>query len=328
MSRYSDERRLGASDWLVSAVKNNPEGLLLLAAGCALLMRKRSGGPARSPGDLGAGTGHYGQERFERQMPSGGYAGGGERSIGTRLSQATDAAREYTSELMDTATEAASSYASSGTQYADQARRALSEQSGRFAQQAQSTMRQTINHVVQERPLAVALVGFAAGAAIAAAFPLTELEKETLGPAGERLTDVAGRAGEQLKGAAAKAGEKLMTAAEERGLSTEGLKEMTREAAGEFGRAFSGENASEVASPRPEGAGGTRAPSFGGVGRSSTENRSGEDSPKPSQPQGSTVMRPPGQSSRSLGSSASSVGTGTGRLESQPTKPAGKRGDQ
>jgi hypothetical protein len=325
MSRYSDERRLGASDWLVGAVKNNPEGLLLLAAGCALLMR--SGRPARSPGESGVRTGHYGQERLERQMPSGGYAGPGERSVGTRLAEATDAAREYTSELMDTATEAASSYASSGAKYADRARHALSEKSGRFAQQAHSTMRHTINHVVQEQPLAVALVGFAAGAAVAAAFPVTELEKHTLGPAGERLTDVAGRAGEQLKEAAGKAGEKLMSAAEERGLSAEGLKEMTREAAGEFGRAFSGENATEPASSGSERSGGTRGhSSLGSGGPSFAQNRSGEDSTKPGQSQGPMgVYRQP---SGNFGSSASSVESGTGRLESQPTKPAGKRGDQ
>ena len=34
--------QMSAGDWLVSTVKKNPEGLLLLAAGCALLMR--SGG--------------------------------------------------------------------------------------------------------------------------------------------------------------------------------------------------------------------------------------------------------------------------------------------
>jgi hypothetical protein len=31
-----------SADWLMSAVKKNPEGLLLLAAGCALLFRTRS----------------------------------------------------------------------------------------------------------------------------------------------------------------------------------------------------------------------------------------------------------------------------------------------
>ena len=39
MSMYSDNQNSGAAGWLVGAVKNNPEGLLLLAAGCALLMR-------------------------------------------------------------------------------------------------------------------------------------------------------------------------------------------------------------------------------------------------------------------------------------------------
>ena len=40
MSRQSST---GTSDWLLGAVKQNPEGLLLLAAGACLLLRKTGG---------------------------------------------------------------------------------------------------------------------------------------------------------------------------------------------------------------------------------------------------------------------------------------------
>src|SRR4029078_3683924 len=89
---------------------------------------------------------------------------------------------------------------------------------------------------VKEQPLTVALVGAAAGAAVAAAFPATDLESRTLGPTGERLRDAAGKAGEQLKDAATKAGQRLAAAADERGLNTEGLKEVAQD----VGEAFSG----------------------------------------------------------------------------------------
>ena len=45
MSMHSDNSR--RAGWLVGAVKNNPEGLLLLAAGCALLMRSAGGSRSR-----------------------------------------------------------------------------------------------------------------------------------------------------------------------------------------------------------------------------------------------------------------------------------------
>ena len=50
MSMYSDSDS-GAAGWLVGAVKNNPEGLLLLAAGCALLMRSSGASKSRRSRD-------------------------------------------------------------------------------------------------------------------------------------------------------------------------------------------------------------------------------------------------------------------------------------
>ena len=56
--------------------------------------------------------------------------------------------------------------------------------------------------MLREQPLAVALAGLAAGAAVAAAFPRTEPENRTLGPAHDALTKAAAKAGENLMGAA------------------------------------------------------------------------------------------------------------------------------
>ena len=36
MTNHMNKGGFGSSEWLVGAVKNNPEGMLLLAAGCAL----------------------------------------------------------------------------------------------------------------------------------------------------------------------------------------------------------------------------------------------------------------------------------------------------
>ena len=136
--------------------------------------------------------------------------------------------------------------------YADDVARTAAEQTGRFAQQAKSGIGDTISRVVQEQPLTVALVGAAAGAAVAAAFPATDLENRTLGPTGERLRDAAGRAGEQLKDAATKAGHRLAAAADERGLNTEGLKEVARDVGETFSSALEGEEANQITQPKSQ----------------------------------------------------------------------------
>ena len=123
-----------------------------------------------------------------------------------------DTARSYASSASDAARETmdtARSYASSASEYAGKARRAVGEQSER-------------------------VVGLAAGAALAAAFPPTDLEKQALGPVGDQMSKAAERVGEQLKQATMKAGERLKSAAGDRGLHTEGLKEVASEVADTF----------------------------------------------------------------------------------------------
>ena len=233
MSTYSDIPDSGAAGWLVGAVKNNPEGLLLLAAGCALLMRKSGASKSRrSPDARGYGRNDSGR-------------GGRDRTVGERLSETAQSAGEYVSDIGESVAETASSYASSASSYADDVARASAERSGRLARQAQCSSRDTVIRVVQEQPLTVALLGVAAGVAVAAAFPTTDLENQTLGATGERLRDAAGRAGEQLKDAATKAGQRLAAAADERGLNTEGFKEVARDVGEAFSSALEGEEATQ-----------------------------------------------------------------------------------
>jgi hypothetical protein len=237
MTMHSDTSNSGAGSWLLGAVKNNPEGLLLLAAGCALLLRS-NGAPRR-------GTPAYGRNNMS---PAG--SEGRDRTVSERLSRTAQTAGEYVSGVGESVVEAASSYASSVSSYADDVARAAAERSGQWAQQAQSTIGNTIQRVVQQQPLAVALVGVAAGAAIAAAFPATDLEKRTLGATGERLRDAAGRAGGQLKDAATKAGQRLAEAADERGLNAEGVKEVARDVGEAFSSALGSTDDSENSKPK------------------------------------------------------------------------------
>jgi hypothetical protein len=244
MSRQSNRQTstsAGTSDWLLGALKQNPEGLLLLAAGAALLLRSGAGGSSirrASAGDSFAGAAsdvtNYAQS----------YAAGATRQAGNYASDAAS----YAGDVAERTKQAAGSLAASAYEAADQARRAVGEHSERFLHQAQSTFSQaqsslqgTVNRMLRDQPLLVAAAGLAAGAALAAAFPATDFERENLGPIGERLTDAAGQVGEQLKEATARAGETLKNAADERGLSSEGLKEVASEVAGAFSGSMSGE---------------------------------------------------------------------------------------
>ena len=229
MNNRWNESGSGSASWLVSAVTKNPEGLLLLAAGCALLLRSASSKNVRSQAQW---TQRDGSRNDRWQMPES-------------VSQMADTARDYASEVGQTVSqvgqavgEKADQYATAAGEYADQARRTVVDQSGRLAEQAQST----IERIVRDQPFAVAVAGLAAGAAVAAAFPVTRMEQETLGTAGQKLAEAAGSAGEKLSGAASAASERLMNAAEERGLSAGGLKEVARDVASAFEGSLSGDD--------------------------------------------------------------------------------------
>ncbi len=224
---YQSAPGSGMSEWLLGTVRQNPEGLLLLAAGAVLLMRKTSSSPSNR-----AATTHFQQS-----------------SSPTEFSTEADDSRGggFARQVKDTA----SSFASSASEYAGEARRTVGAKSQRIATSAQSTLKNSMNRVLQEQPLLVAAAGLAAGAAVAAAFPATEMEKQTLGPLGDQLSGAAARAGEQLQEATVKAGEKLKSSVEERGLNATGLKEVVADAASTFSDTLSGKKAqgSESGSP-------------------------------------------------------------------------------
>ena len=236
----------GAGNWLVGAVKNNPEGLLLLAAGCALLLRSQGASSEPNPAARRGDT-----QAFKQNNNRGGRG----NTVGSGLSDAAQSAGDYVSEISEKVMETASGYASSVSSYADDVTQVAAEHTGRFARQTQESLQDTVSRVVQAQPLAVALVGMAAGAAVAAAFPTTDLENRTLGATGERLRDAAGKAGHQLKDAAAKAGQRLADAADDRGLNTEGFKEVARDVGEAFSGALDGESSNQTAqmkSPNPQ----------------------------------------------------------------------------
>ncbi len=232
MTRHTNTRGHRSEDWLAGVVKGNPEGLLLLAAGCALLLR--------STGSSGRGSSSASRTSRESQGPGARHGQSSASGVSHSVSQAAESARDYASDVGRTVSDKTGEYASTVGNYADDARRTIADQSERLVGQARNTMQSTIERVLKEQPLALAVAGLAAGAALASAFPTTDVERRTLGPSGERLSEAASSVGENLSQAASKAGDKLMNAADERGLNAEGLKEVASDVAGAFGDAFSG----------------------------------------------------------------------------------------
>ena len=213
-----------ALDWLLSTVKRNPEGLLLLGAGAVLLMRQGNGARASSS----AATLSDGAASTEAAS-TGGMATGAMSAVAEKAGQARDVAAQLTDDTLRGAsqlTSSATELATSATDYAKQATRRASEQTVHVMEQAQAKVQKTFGRIVEEQPLAIALAGLATGAAIASVFPTSSFEKEKVGPIVSSMSQ-AGIA--KIKDAAHTAGETLKDAAEERGLTGEGLKEVAAE---------------------------------------------------------------------------------------------------
>jgi hypothetical protein len=254
MNTYPNTTISHAGDWLLGTARRNPEALLLLAAGCALLMRTGSGMSRPTEDDEGW-THENGYSTASATARSREALAGSAREASGRFSdvkdRVTDTASGYVSDMKQRVSDTAADYAnnitgrvsdtaSSVAESATAAGRNVVEGSRNLTRQAQTTLQSTIEGVLRDQPLAVAAVGFAAGAAVAAAFPSTDAEVRALGGARESLSEAVDQAGKRVMGAAGKAGEHLKAAAEEKGLTADGLKNI----AGEVTTAFTGAVAS------------------------------------------------------------------------------------
>ncbi|MGA2128582.1 MAG: hypothetical protein ABSG76_20815 [Xanthobacteraceae bacterium] len=280
---YQQSDMTSPGDWLVDTMRRKPEALLLMAAGCALLMRsgmrsaRRNTGSIASrmasseqtgrihdPGALRSATSALGDGVGRAAGTVSDYVGGVAGTVG-------DTAKSYASNVADNVSEYAGAARQAVSDYADSAQRTLSQTSDRLKGQAESTY-QSASEAIREQPILVAALGLAAGAAVAALFPSTDIERRTLGAASDALTGAAAGAGKKLLDAASEAGDRLKDSASERGLDADGLKDMAREVAGTFATAAGGTEQdrrrpsdqtthSSTPAPRPDPAGSASKPS-------------------------------------------------------------------
>jgi hypothetical protein len=247
MNMLSRDGSLRTVDRVMGAAKRNPEGVLLLAAGCALLMR-----------GIGAAT-HALRDQENGASPKRAAASGRRRAadMAEEVEEGAhgfvDTAREYVSDLAGRVTHSAEA----AVHYAGDARRTAFEQTGRVARQTRSGASDAMDRMMNEQPLTVALLGLAAGALLAGALPGTRLERRALAPVGERLGETADEARRRLKRSASRARERVDELAEERGLTRNGLRQAAREVAGAFSDELIGDDEGEA---RPKKARATARP--------------------------------------------------------------------
>jgi len=295
MSRYPEtDTSFQAGDWLAGAARRNPEALLLLAAGACLLMRSRGSSSSRSPVRSQYPAIDHGQPSGSGRIASN--ASRTASDVREGVSRAADSVADYASDIKERVSDTASAYADSISEFAQDARRTVSERSSRLGRQAQSTLQDGVERVLREQPLAVAVAGLAAGAAVAAFFPSTEVEGRTLGGAREALTGAAGKAGEMVMDAAEKAKERLQTAAEERGFSSAGLQGLASDVAESFTGAVAGK--ADSPSTVPKSSASASAPAQGGYGASQGLAGAGAKRDTPRSPEISRTSNEPGRGNR------------------------------
>ncbi len=164
------------ADRVVGLVKRNPEGLLLLGAGIALMFRampKADDSPKLRRAKAAA-----------RAMKAD-----SDEALG-RVGNALHEAGDYTSE-------AAAKFAHNAADLGEAARR----NTQRYARETQRVIKSTL----RRQPMTVAVAGIAAGAGLAALLPATRMEEDVFAPAAARLSGAATEMTHSLREAATSA---------------------------------------------------------------------------------------------------------------------------
>jgi len=223
---------------VAQAIRQNPEGLLLLGAGVALMLRNAATASSAAPQRkrrTGATAGR------DYDSAGNGIANDVSRTtegLASKVSAAADDVRSYVSETAQDLTDKASEYGNAATRLSREA----ADSAYRSTREAAGSAYRSVEGVVEAHPVSIAIAGLAVGCLAAAVFPSTRFERETLGPIGRRAAEAASETGELVKTAAVarvteaalKAGEHMKDAVAERKLNTENLGQVAREVATDF----------------------------------------------------------------------------------------------
>ena len=205
-------------DRVAQAIRRNPEGLLLLGAGVALMLRN-----AATAGSTSFQRNRSVQPATDRYYDSAGYGartGRPARGLASKVSAAADDVRNYVSDTAQDLSDKASEYGEA----ASRRTREVAGSAYQSTKDAADSAYRSVESAIEAHPVSIAIAGLAAGCLAAAVFPSTRFERDTLGPIGRRAAEAASETGEMVKtaavarvtNAAMKAGEQLKDAVTER----------------------------------------------------------------------------------------------------------------
>jgi hypothetical protein len=257
MTQFRGIDPISDDNWLMTKVKQNPEAFLVMAAGCALLLRSvgsRSRETGYDPNGRWSDRSRWEDMRDRTASTARNVAADlHDRVMGT-ATVVSEKASDYATSLTDNATaisERAAGYASNVSDQATDWGRQVANETARMTARAQSSVQDGLGQLIREQPFAVAALGVAVGAAVAALLPPTQAEQDALRPFGDAAANAVKSGANQIKDAVSATGDQLKDAAQRRGLNADGIKDMAREASQAFTDKLGGSTPHDTPAPSP-----------------------------------------------------------------------------
>jgi hypothetical protein len=238
MTQFRGIDPINDDNWLITKVKQNPEAFLVMAAGCALLLRSvgsRSHETGHDPNGRWNDRSQWEDVRDRTTSKARDVAADLQDRVKGTADVVSEKASDYAASLTANAiSERAAGYASDVSDQATDWGRHVANETARMSARAQSSIQDGLGQLIKEQPFAVVALGVAVGAAVAAFLPSTKVEQDALRPVSDAAANAVNSGVNQIKDAVSATGDQLKEAAQRRGLDADGIKDMAREASQAF----------------------------------------------------------------------------------------------
>jgi hypothetical protein len=158
------------------------------------------------------------------------------RGASSGLQSTSEGIRAGLSAVSDTVTDSASAASNALGQAGSRVASGITDRTGEIPERVQSAFeeaRANFSEIFRQQPLVLGAIGLAAGAAIAASLPTTEVESEYLGETSNlvrsKIGEFAGEKAEQATDLGKKVLDAVVDEAQQQGLTTQGLKSTASE---------------------------------------------------------------------------------------------------
>jgi hypothetical protein len=257
MTQFKGIDPIRDDNWLITKLKQNPEAFLVMAAGCALLLRSvgsRSRETGFDPNGRWSDRGRWENMRDQTTATARSVAADLQDRVKGTAAVVAEKASGYATSLTDNASaisERAAGYASNVSDQATDWGRQVANETARMTARAQSSVQDGLGQLIREQPFAVAALGVAVGAAVAALLPPTQAEQDALRPVSDAAANAVNSGVNQIKDAVSATGDQLKEATQRRGLDADGIKDMARNASQAFADKLAGSSPQQTPATSP-----------------------------------------------------------------------------